>query len=120
MAEIIVGAWLLRRLIGPRAVLDRTEQVAGMIVAVGVATAISATVGTISMLAGDVIDSSEVPIFWRTWFLGDTSGALVVLPLVLTWRDPRAAWRRLRSVEGFALIALVVSLAGVRSPTPRP
>ena len=83
MAEIIVGAWLLRRLIGPRAVLDRTEQVAGMIVAVGVATAISATVGTISMLAGDVIDFSDVPTFWRTWFLGDTSGALVVLPLVL-------------------------------------
>lgn len=113
MAEIIVGAWLLRRLIGPRAVLDRTEQVAGMIVAVGVATAISATVGTISMLAGDVIDFSDVPTFWRTWFLGDTSGALVVLPLVLTWRDPRAAWRRMRSIEGFALIALVVVLASV-------
>jgi signal transduction histidine kinase len=113
MAEIIVGAWLLRRLIGPRAELDRTEQVAGMILAAGTATAISATVGSLSMLAGGVIDPSEFPTFWRTWFLGDTSGALVVLPLVLTWRNPRAAWERMRSAEGLALIALVVVLATV-------
>src|SRR5206468_614243 len=52
MAEVIVGAWLLRRLIGPRAALDRASQVSGLILAVGGATAISATVGTISMLAG--------------------------------------------------------------------
>ena len=56
MAEIIVGALLLRRLIGPRAALDRAEQVGGMLVALGIATAISATVGTLSMLAGGVID----------------------------------------------------------------
>src|SRR5262249_23661816 len=55
MVEVILGAWLLRRLIGSRAALDRTSQVIGLIVAVGTATAISATVGTVSMLAGDVI-----------------------------------------------------------------
>ena len=113
MAEIIVGAWLLRRLIGPRAMLDRVDQVGGMMFAAGVATAISATVGSISMLAGGVIDLSELPTFWRTWFLGDTSGALVVIPLILTWRDPRAAWLRMRNAEGLLLIGLVVSLAAI-------
>jgi signal transduction histidine kinase len=114
MAEVIVGAWLLRRLIGERAALDRASQVGGMIVAAGVATAISATVGTISMVAGDVIQPSEVPTFWRTWLLGDTAGALVVLPLVLTWlRDPRGAWRRLRTPEGALLICSVSLLAVV-------
>ena len=44
MAEVIVGALLLRRLIGRRAALDRTEQVGGMLLALGTATAISATV----------------------------------------------------------------------------
>ena len=44
MAEVIVGAWLLRRLIGPRARLDRASDVGGMILAAGTATAISATV----------------------------------------------------------------------------
>jgi signal transduction histidine kinase len=121
MAEIIVGAWLLRRLIGPRASLDRATQVSGLIVAAGTATAISATVGTLSMLAGNVIDVSDAPTFWRTWWLGDTAGALVVLPLVLTWLgDPRGAWRRMRTPEGALLIASVVVLAVVAVSSDAP
>ena len=85
MAEVLVGAWLLLRLIGPKAALDRASQVGLMIIAASAATAISATVGTASMLAGGVIGHSEVPTFWRTWFLGDTAGAMIVLPLALTW-----------------------------------
>src|SRR3954453_20192199 len=74
IAEIVVGAVLLRRLIGSRAKLDRLDQVGGMLVALALATAISATAGTVSMLAGGVIGISDVPTFWRTWWLGDTSG----------------------------------------------
>jgi signal transduction histidine kinase len=114
MAEVIVGAWLLRRLIGPRARLDSAAQVGGMLVAVGTATCISATIGTISMTAGGVIDVLDVPTFWRTWLLGDTAGALVVLPLLLTWgADPRGAWRKMRTLEGAAVVALVAMLASV-------
>jgi signal transduction histidine kinase len=113
IAEIVVGAVLLRRLIGPRAALDRAEQVGGMLIALGVATAISATVGTASMLAGGVIDESEAATFWRTWWLGDTSGGLVVLPFLLVWApNPGAAWRRIRTWEG-GLLVVVVALIGV-------
>jgi signal transduction histidine kinase len=121
MAEVILGAWLLSRLIGRRAALDRTSQVIGLIVAVGTATAISATVGTVSMLAGDVIQRSAVPTFWRTWWLGDSAGALIVLPLVLTWLGhPRAALRRMWRVEGLLMLASVAALAtvGVTSSAP--
>jgi signal transduction histidine kinase len=112
MAEVLVGAWLLRRLIGPRAKLDRAAQVGSMIVAVGIATAISATFGTVSMLAGDVVAIGEAPRFWRTWWLGDTAGALVILPLVLTWvGDWRGASRRMWCPEGVVMIATVCALA---------
>ena len=111
MAEIVVGAVLLHRLIGPRAALDRAEQIGGMLAAVGVATAVSATVGTASMLAGGVIEDAEASTFWRTWWLGDTAGALVVLPLVLAWvPDPAAAWRRIRTWQGALMIAAVTGL----------
>jgi signal transduction histidine kinase len=112
MAEVLVGAWLLLRLIGPRAKLDSAAQIGKLIVAIGTATTISATVGTLSMLAGDVIESGAVPTFWRTWCLGDSSGALVVLPLMLVWvGDAKAAWRRMWSLEGVLMIATVVALA---------
>jgi signal transduction histidine kinase len=121
MAEIVAGALLLRRLIGPNAAMDRVEQVGGMLVAVGIATAISATAGTISMVAGGVVDESGAAEFWRTWWLADTSGGLVVLPLMLAWaHDPVGVWGRLRTWEGAAVIAGVTALSVVTSSTEEP
>lgn len=114
IAEIVVGAMLLRRLIGPRAPLDRAQQVGGLFVALGIATALSATAGTVSMLAGGVIEGSQVPTFWRTWWLGDTAGALVVVPLALAWvPDPAAAFRHVRTWQGGAMIAVTAGLGVV-------
>jgi signal transduction histidine kinase len=121
MAEVIVGALLLRRLIGPRAKMDRAEEVGGLFAALAAATAISATVGMASMLAGGVISWSEAPTFFRTWWLGDVAGALVVVPLLLAWAsDPGRAWRRLRTVEGALLIATVAALGALAVSTSEP
>jgi signal transduction histidine kinase len=38
---------------------------------------------------------------------------LIVLPLGLTWADPRRAWRRVRRFEGAVVIALVAVLAAI-------
>jgi signal transduction histidine kinase len=112
MAEIVVGALLLRRLIGSRAALDRADQIGGMLAGLGIATAISATVGTASMLLGGVIQESEALHFWRTWWLGDTAGALVVVPLALAWvPGPAAAWRRICAWQGALMIAVVVGFS---------
>jgi signal transduction histidine kinase len=121
MAEIIVGALLLRRVIGPNAAMDRVEQVGGMLVALGVATAISATVGTVSMVAGGVVNGSDATEFWRTWWLGDTSGGLVVLPLMLAWaRHPIGVGRRLRTWEGAAMVGAVTALSIIAPSTEEP
>ena len=121
MAEIVVGAVLLRQLIGPRAGLDRVGQVSGMLAALGIATAISATVGTASMLAGGVIEESDIASFWRTWWLGDTAGGVVVLPLMLAWaRAPAAAWRRICTWEGALLIAAVAVLSVIAVSAVQP
>jgi signal transduction histidine kinase len=112
MLEIVVGAWLLRRLIGKQARLDRVAQVGGLLLALGAATAISATIGTVSMLAGGVIHFSEAAEFGRTWWLGDTAGGLVMLPLILVWApDPVGVWRSVRSWDGGVLLAVVGALA---------
>jgi signal transduction histidine kinase len=112
MLEVIVGAILLRRLIGPNAALDRPEQILGMLIALGTATAISAVVGTTSMLAGGVIEPSEAAEFCRTWWLGDTAGGLIALPLILTWAgNPRGSCRRMCTWEGLLLLTIVVTFS---------
>ena len=121
MAEIVVGALLLRRLLGPGTAMDRVEQVGRMLLALGIATAISASAGTISMVAGGVVDAADVAEFWRTWWLGDTSGGLVVIPLMLAWaHDPAGAWRRIRTWEGAAMIACVTALTLIVFSTDEP
>ena len=127
MAEIVVGAALLRRLIGPRArARPRRARWSGCSSRSAIATAISATVGTISMLAGGVIDA--VRRRRRSGARGGSaisSGALVVCRSLLVWSAaPAAAWRRLRTLEGALLLAAVVALGvvavddrGAASPT---
>lgn len=111
MAEILIGAWLLRRLCGPRAALDRVDQVAAVFAVAAMAAAISATFGTVSMLAGGVIEPRETLSFWRTWTLGDSSGVLVVVAAALAWSHaPGAAWRQLRTLNGALMVAALVAL----------
>jgi signal transduction histidine kinase len=114
MADILVIAVLLRCLLGPRGALDRLPQVGGMLVAITAGAAITATVATLSSLAGDIFESSEIPAFWRSWFLADASGSLVIIPLVLAWAQPRSrAWRARRAWEGALMIGAVAGLSAI-------
>ena len=114
LAEVLVGAILLRQLIGPNAHLDRVPQVGGMTLALLVAVAISAMVGTVSILAGGAIEADEAPRFFRTWMMGDFAGGLIVLSFALAWsRSPREAWRRICTRDGVLLITAVVALSVV-------
>jgi signal transduction histidine kinase len=121
MAEILVGAILLRRLLGPRGGLDSAQRVGGMVFALAVATAVSAVAGTLSMLAGDVVEPPAASTFLRTWWLGDFSGALIVVPAALVWvRQPRAAWARIRTWDGAVLIVAVAALSAAAVSSSEP
>jgi signal transduction histidine kinase len=107
---VVAAALLLRRLIGNRAPLDDVREVLAVVVVAAVAAAVSACFGPTSLWLGDVISGGEVADVFRTWFLGDMAGALVVLPLVLTWASVRylGSWRML--VEALVLLAILVLL----------
>jgi PAS domain S-box-containing protein len=114
--EVVVAAVLLRRLTNGRPAMDRVGDVLALVVAGAVGTAISATFGTTSLRLGDVIGAGEFGEVWRTWWLSDFSGALVVTPLFLAWSSRtfvRLGRREL--IEGVALIVLLVLLAEVPS-----
>ena len=114
IADVLVIAILLRRALGSRGVLDRRERVGGLLVAVLVGAAITATVATLSLRVGDVVQPADTPTFSRSWFLADACGSLIVIPLVLAWTQPLGVgWRARRAWEGALMIAAVVALSAI-------
>jgi signal transduction histidine kinase len=111
MLEVLVAAMLIRGLLRRGSPLESIGGLGALLVALGVGTAISATVGPLSLLLGGVIESGELAEVSRTWWLGDLAGAMVVVPLAIAWSTPRpSGWSNGRSLEAAILI---VAIAGV-------
>jgi signal transduction histidine kinase len=120
LARALVAVIILQRLAGPRAGMDRLLHVGAVLVAVASGAAISATVAMLALRAGNVIEDSDLTEFWRSWWLGDVSGGLVVIPLALAWtRRPKRAWRG-RGWEGALMIAAVVALSAIAMSAEQP
>ena len=121
MLEVLVITMLLRAFVPRGDPLGSVRCLGLMLVAIVAGTTVSATIGMFSLWLGDVIESGELPRVWRTWWLGDASGALIVLPLALVWaRPPPRSWWRRRGLEaGLVLIALfALSEAALHASRP--
>lgn len=108
--EALLGAYALRRIPGFRSSLDRLQDVIGLVVLVGAfSSMVSATIGVSSLLLGGIITPERFAVTWRTWWVGDAIGALIIAPLVLTWRQAgKTPASRRRLVEAGLLGLLLV------------
>jgi signal transduction histidine kinase len=121
MLEVLLATVLLRRLVRRGSPLDSVSGVGWLVVAIVAGTAVSATVGALSLLLGDVITWHAAPKVWRTWWLGDSSGALIVVPLALAWYRPLVRrWQRGRVLEAVAMVGTVIVLAEFATRSDRP
>ena len=113
--EALAGAYLLRELADFRPSLDRVRDVLALaVLAAAVSTTISATIGVTSLLVGNEIASGDLGSVWRTWWLGDMGGDLVVAPALLVaathWPYRRAPGR---PAEAVALAAAVLGVSAL-------
>ena len=112
--EVVITAILLQRLIGAGSSLQSGRSVIRMAAVLVAGTLISATVGTLSLRLGNVFGTDAITTVWRTWWLGDLCGALVIVPLALTWWPvPRTLPSRARMIEGFAMVLAVLVLSRI-------
>jgi len=119
--EVVVGALVIRRIARRGGPLDSVSNVVLVVLGLAVATAISATVGTFSSLAGNVIAAHQFPSVWRTWWLGDTCGALLIVPLAIAWwRQPLVPGTRQRQIEGVVGLAAALGLTALGLGTSTP
>ena len=81
-----------------------------MLFSLAAGTIISATVGTASLRLGGVVHGGQMLDVWRTWWLGDFTGALVVVPLAIAWVRPVVPDTWSGSRLEVALVALAVAV----------
>ena len=121
MLEVILAAVLLRRLVRRGSPLASVGGVGAIVVAIAAGAAVSATVGAVALLSGEVIDWGAAPTVWRTWWLGDASGALIVVPLALAWYRPLPRdWRHRQWLEAAVLLGVIVGVAEFASRSSNP
>jgi len=83
--EAALAAFALDRSTNFDPALNRVRDVvAFIIVAVGSATMLSATVGVATLCAAHVQPWSRFGALWFDWWLGDAMGALIVAPAIMT------------------------------------
>lgn len=104
--EAMAGAYALKRVPGFRLGLDSLRAVIALIViAALLSTMISATIGVASLRFAGLTPQANVGDTWRTWWIGDAIGALLVAPLILVWAaPPRAALLTHRVPEAVILV----------------
>jgi PAS domain S-box-containing protein len=104
----LVGSFLLLRFAKLRLSLSRLRDALALIVigAMGSAT-VSATIGVVVLYAAHVHAYSGLGSAWLIYWLGDSTGVLLVTPLVLTFPDLLRIRPRARVVEFVALLLLL-------------
>lgn len=107
--EAVAATYLLKRYFRFETRLERQTDVLGFVVlACGVSTLISASLGVFSLYLGDVVPFEEIFRTWTAWWIGDALGALVVAPLILTWLSTR--WPPLKLECALETLALTLAL----------
>ena len=114
--EALAGAWLLSRVAGFRPSLDRIRDIVALVVlAGGVSTAVSASIGVGTLLVAGEIGGGEFPSVWRTWWLGDMLGVVVVASALLVgvthWPFRQAPGRPLEAAVAALLLIGVGTFA---------
>lgn len=103
-----LSAFFLLRALGFHLRFDRARDVFKFVIAAVLCTAVSSTVGNISLCLARLARWEGFALLWRTWWLGDLAGALIVAPLLLTWLGrSRKWWRPQRSFETILLLVLL-------------
>ena len=108
--EAVCGAWLVNRFAGGTTVFDRPQGVVKFALAAVVSTVIGPAFGVTSLALGGFADWANFGAIWLTWWLGDTTGDLLIAPLIILWSTPpKRRWNRREVVEvGILLLLLFV------------
>src|SRR5881398_3933758 len=110
--EAVCGAWLVNRFAGGTTVFDRPQGVFIFALAAVFSTIIGPAFGVTSLALAGFADWTNYGAIWLTWWLGDTTGDLLIAPLIILWSVPsKRHWHRREAVEAGILLLLLFVLS---------
>src|SRR6058998_8147 len=110
--EAVCGAWLVNRFAGGTTVFDRPQGVFKFALAAAVSTIISPAFGVTSLALAGFADWTNYGAISLTWWLGDTTGDLLIAPLIILWSiASKRRWNRREAVEAGILLLLLFVLS---------
>jgi len=83
--QAMVGAFLIRRLIGSRQIFSKASNVSRFTGIELVSCMVSPTFGSTTLYLCGFVEGKNYVVSWLTFWLGDAIGVLVVAPLLLFW-----------------------------------
>jgi integral membrane sensor domain MASE1 len=111
--QAVLGAWLLRRWVNVDRLFERGTAILAFVAVEAGCCLVAASVGLVNLCAAGLVAWDHFFDGWRTWWLGDLIGVLVVTPVALTARQvlhlDRRPWRWAEAVGSFALLVAVTA-----------
>ncbi len=103
-----IGCALVRRFVAQPLSLEQPRDIWRFLLLMAPAACLTnATIATATLALAGVLAASALPFSWWAWWIGDTLGALIAAPAVLTLIGrPRSAWLPRRSTVGVPLLAV--------------
>jgi len=111
--EALAGCYLVIRFAEGRNAFQKSQSIFKFVLLAGmVSTAISASIGSATLVLGGLAEWSRYPSIWLTWWLGDGVGATIITPFLLLWiENPRLDWTRKQALELIFLFFGLLSTA---------
>jgi diguanylate cyclase (GGDEF)-like protein/PAS domain S-box-containing protein len=112
--QALVGAELIKRMIGPLPRLVRDSDILYFQLLGGpLACMVSASFGLGVLWSLGIVSASELSVSWLTWWVGDTIGSVIFAPLVLIFfnhKDPHWRGRKLTVAVPMLVLLLMATV----------
>ena len=110
--EALLGAYLLRRLVGFSNSLDRVDNVVALtVVGAGFSTMVGAAICVAGLALAGVAPWADFVSLWWLWWLGDGMGVLLAAPPMLVWAARPSLRLDRRTIAELAVLMTALLLA---------
>gem|GEM_PF-5770551 len=113
--EALAAGALLERWIGRANPLEGTADLLKFVAAVSGAGVISSLIGPTCIALSRIMPWETYPSAWFTWWLGDVTGMLALVPPLLAWRHQPGGGPEINRWQELSVLALALAITSMMS-----